>query len=90
VISNRVTPQFDSGQDHGTETPQELIDNLNYLKHLRKTELSQLSRLEGITEMDQHILVPLLVHDIGSLEDIDEIGSILIDPKSKYSNTFAS
>lgn len=90
VISNRVTPLFDSKENPETDVPQELIDNLNYLKHLREAELSQLSRLEGITEMDQHILVPLLVHDIGSLEEIDEIGSILVDPKSKYSNTFGN
>lgn len=86
VISNRVTPAFGhTSYSDDNNIPKEILDNLEYLRNLRRAELEQLSRLQKITDPENHVVVPLLAHDVGSLSEIEEIGEVLIDPNATYS-----
>lgn len=88
VISNRVTPSFGKPKPADKRAmSEEIRENLEYLTKLRSAELNELSRLSDITGLAQHILVPLLAHDIGSLIEIQEIGEVLVDPRSTYANS---
>ncbi len=88
VISNRITPDFGEANDDGNQNlPGEIRENLDYLIKLRSAELGELSRLALIVNSGKHILVPQLSHDIGSLCEIQEIGEVLIDSKSKFVNS---
>jgi len=88
VISNRITPDFGEANDDGNQNlPGEIRENLDYLIKLRSAELGELSRLALIVDSGKHILVPQLSHDIGSLCEIQEIGEVLIDSKSKFVNS---
>ena len=88
VISNRITPDFGEANDDGNQNlPGEIRENLDYLTKLRSAELGELSRLALIVDSGKHILVPQLSHDIGSLCEIQEIGEVLIDSKSKFVNS---
>ena len=88
VISNRVTPDFGEANDGDHQNlPGEIQENLDYLIKLRSAELGELSRLALIVDSRRHILVPQLSHDIGSLSEIQEIGEVLIDSKSRFVNS---
>lgn len=88
VISNRITPNFVPEEGFSSDMPNELVDNLEYLTKLRSAEITQISRLAHLVSKDNHILVSQLTHDIGSLMDIDEIGTAIIDENSTYSTLF--
>lgn len=78
IVSNRVTPKFADGDSTESDP------SLRYLNGLRAAELAQLARLHTIVPRESHILIPLLSHDITSLPEIDEIGTIIMDPASTY------
>ncbi|NNN19851.1 MAG: ArsA family ATPase [Acidimicrobiaceae bacterium] len=88
VVSNKVTPEFGGmPESELAKVPKEILENLRYLVKLRSAELEQLSRLSAIISSGHHILVPLLAHDVGSLSEIEEIGEVLVDSRSRYVNS---
>lgn len=88
IISNKLTPDFGNVANPTDGINTEIADNLNYLSRLRSAELSQLKRLESITSYDKHVLVPMLPHDISSLDEIEQISNMICDPRFTFPKSF--